>query len=1338
MLVFTFVTTIFLFVTTMVLDQKAVITNQQTFANLQMVAQSIAHQLNIASKAGSGYAANIPISSAFGINLYNITITRSGTVIAYAKYGRQFINAVAYSNSQGVYASNDINTNYLMLQNSFGEICVDIICANSTSGAAQISLSSISTHAALLNGNSGYIQLQSQPSWSTALTVSAWINTKATPSTGNYFEIFNNNQVFMRISGDPTDHSVDCFVKLSDGSVEPRATSGIVPLPNSWYMATCTWASNTLSIYVNGKLEDTSSRAGTLASSTVGPYIGSSEQAILPPHNTWNGLISNVQLYGTGLSSQQVHSLYQEGINAQPISGAGILGWYPLDGNANDYSGNGNNGYIHGPVLFPAVSELQAKATNKEGYAISNVLIGFATTLGNFTFGQSYANYTDANGIARAFLTQQGANGYARVKATLYTENISTSNSLVGWWPLNLDQGNFAQDISGYGSTANMIYASWSNPASVAQFNGRDSYVSLGNSLVLNTGQVTVSGWVYINSTSVDGNRHDLFDDSESTSDLGTGGGIVFAMPSESSQGEDIHFWVTINSPHNWYAANAPIITNRWAFVTGTYNGSDVNLFINGQLADSYPISGSFLQPQGSSFIGSCEQFVQGGYCGEAANGYVTNPFNGKAADLQIYNIALTPSQVKTLYGEGMSAPPIMSANAIGWYPLNGNANDYSGNGYNGTIAGGTLFVPLNSQQSESSNINASSMLSASFNGVSSYVAIPPSKSLDITGNVISLDAWVRISAPSSLSEVISNEPTGGGYYMWIDSTYRVHFGFNHGTGEVVSYAPLLQGRWYNLAGVYNGTKLSIYIDGEESNSISASLPISNANWTFIGAYGGNTVSAYTDFINGNISGAQIYDSALSPADISNLYQEGMAGLPLNNANLSGWWPLDGNAKDYSSNANAGNAVNVTYSPQQSVPISMLYSMSGYGADFNDSTIIAASPNSMSNDWAKGWTIGGWIQYTATNSIGICGYIGGIQQNAGTPRFGVAAGCDRAYPLPYVELINSGGSNCNTFSTNSQALQPNTWYYLTGTWNSTTGEIEFYVNGMLYAENQCPTGTWNPSSITPGSPFNYVIGGVGGTKFTGRIADVMLYNEPLPASEIYKMYANGMPPDATATIPLAYATQAPAFNIPQTIPFVTYTANAVVTTGNQNTFTYTVNKNGDQTLIMIASAGDGISVTTPSGCITIVNSTDPYQGFSVLNCLDQSSGQHSVTLSAPSGYGTAYISYAAYVLLQPPPGHLYRILSSTPTSKGNNCDTASENLVLQSSEAYFCLMDGEGSTGAGTPPWTVNGITDITTSPSGNGYNSTIWHQTASNVCSISTGSSSNCFQYSGVGVNVT
>jgi hypothetical protein len=58
----------------------------------------------------------------------------------------------------------------------------------------------------------------------------------------------------------------------------------------------------------------------------------------------FDGMLSNIQLYNTSLSSNDVKLLYQEGIGGVPINPQNIVAWYPLNGNANDYSGNNNNG----------------------------------------------------------------------------------------------------------------------------------------------------------------------------------------------------------------------------------------------------------------------------------------------------------------------------------------------------------------------------------------------------------------------------------------------------------------------------------------------------------------------------------------------------------------------------------------------------------------------------------------------------------------------------------------------------------------------------------------------------------------------------------------------------------------------------------------------------------------------------------------------------------------------------------------------------------------------------------------------------------------------------------
>jgi hypothetical protein len=58
----------------------------------------------------------------------------------------------------------------------------------------------------------------------------------------------------------------------------------------------------------------------------------------------WNGSISNVQLYNSTLSQPEIQALYNNGVGGPPIDTQWLVGWWPLNGNANDYSGNGNNG----------------------------------------------------------------------------------------------------------------------------------------------------------------------------------------------------------------------------------------------------------------------------------------------------------------------------------------------------------------------------------------------------------------------------------------------------------------------------------------------------------------------------------------------------------------------------------------------------------------------------------------------------------------------------------------------------------------------------------------------------------------------------------------------------------------------------------------------------------------------------------------------------------------------------------------------------------------------------------------------------------------------------------
>ncbi len=59
-----------------------------------------------------------------------------------------------------------------------------------------------------------------------------------------------------------------------------------------------------------------------------------------------------MQVYNASLSASEVQALYQEGIGGAPVKPQNIVAWWPLNGDAKDYSGNNNGGQTVGPISF--------------------------------------------------------------------------------------------------------------------------------------------------------------------------------------------------------------------------------------------------------------------------------------------------------------------------------------------------------------------------------------------------------------------------------------------------------------------------------------------------------------------------------------------------------------------------------------------------------------------------------------------------------------------------------------------------------------------------------------------------------------------------------------------------------------------------------------------------------------------------------------------------------------------------------------------------------------------------------------------------------------------------
>ncbi len=108
---------------------------------------------------------------------------------------------------------------------------------------------------------------------------------------------------------------------------------------NTWDYLAYTYDGSELKAYVNGVM--VGEQAGTIANSESSTVIFGS--SVLDQYQYY-GYVSDIQIYNSSLSANEIQALYQEGIGGVPINLQNLVGWWPLNGNANDYSGDLNNG----------------------------------------------------------------------------------------------------------------------------------------------------------------------------------------------------------------------------------------------------------------------------------------------------------------------------------------------------------------------------------------------------------------------------------------------------------------------------------------------------------------------------------------------------------------------------------------------------------------------------------------------------------------------------------------------------------------------------------------------------------------------------------------------------------------------------------------------------------------------------------------------------------------------------------------------------------------------------------------------------------------------------------
>jgi N-acetylneuraminic acid mutarotase len=222
-------------------------------------------------------------------------------------------------------------------------------------------------------------------------------------------------------------------------------------------------------------------------------------------------------------------------------------------------------------------------------------------------------------------------------------------------------------------------------------------------------------------------------------------------------------------------------------------------------------------------------------------------------------------SVILTAASNGLST--YLKNGLLAYYPFNGNANDESGNGNNGTVHGASLTSDRNG------NLNSS----YSFDGVSNFIGI---KGVDIfESKELTISAFIKPSNVSSnrYYEITRQEDANGLDWHVSFQEYGtiLSFGLNTNRNDYteldipINKLNFSNGEWHLVTAVFDGRIRSIFLDGVLLGSDFKSGTISSA--CHLGAIG-STSRLTEEFFNGNIDELRVYNRALSPQEIQQLY----------------------------------------------------------------------------------------------------------------------------------------------------------------------------------------------------------------------------------------------------------------------------------------------------------------------------------------------------------------------------------------------------------------------------------------------------------------------------------
>jgi hypothetical protein len=786
------------------------------------------------------------------------------------------------------------------------------------------------------------------------------------------------------------------------------------------------------------------------------------------------------------------------------------------------------------------------KDRNFTGIYLNGVLIASSyfkvapTTHTYFSVGQYQDSLnnsaTSTNKIEEVAVWTRGLSSNEILSLYQSQKNKWMDTNLIGYWKFNLASGTTVFDsargnngtLTGTGANIN-AQGMWDTNA----FNGNGSsqYVVLGanDNIPDGTQNLTVSAWINGAYSSCGGSYCPIFSRGTSTT------GYTVSVNKSTSMVR-----IFRNGGTTYWDSGYILTPNVWTHLAMVKSSNgNLTLYVNGVDYNSTTGFSINANTGGNNYMG----FFAG----------YSHYFLGKIDEVKVWDRNLSASEIQADYNQWLNSKFIDSNVdsvgenvTLGTVKVNKNLN-YNFNKELETFGDGSLAV---NELSSTSSMGASALYSDAnlvglwhFNSITGNDSVLTGK----VGNDLNIDGTTQGYVQASIPNVDYNEYTlmawgrpwkfaigtggankiiGDEYYSYQmhgikwdyvnASTATVSIQDTNGAGTTLcsSYTTtrtVTSNQWHHYTQVYSrsqGVNI-LYIDGVQDGN-TTTICNNLAPWTYLrlnSAVSGR--QAYSEY-----DGARLWNRALTPTEIANIYNDENAGYyraDMNRTNLQGEWLFDENATsdwgsltpDTSGNNKHGAEINLigAVTPDSSPKHNDINMHQGFNTlgkghwgtnDFNTlNSGYGEKPVNQDLNLTNTGTISAWVKNTATTGInyGIAGTI-----NSSTNGYILRIG-DSGGEKIWLDIY--GGGVLNRLNT---CPVPIGWIHVVGTWDGNF--LKTYLNGIL-----CTTLTQTTTANNSTNKFRLTSYDSANINTTFLETDeIAIWGRALTATEINNLY----------------------------------------------------------------------------------------------------------------------------------------------------------------------------------------------------------------------------------------